>query len=106
LVSSQKVTNKATSVTKASLVSQAIKAYKTKGLYYVLRVSVITIFRYLLAWYYRKFRSSERFIFQGNTYHYFFHPYVTTWRNERATVIPIILDIVKKVANKRKESLK
>ena len=103
--SRQKYTYKATRVTKASLVSLAIKAYKRKGLFYVVRFSAITIFRYLLAWYYRKFRSSERFRFHGNTYRYLFHPYVTTWRNERAAVIPIIWDIVKKSREQEKRIL-
>ncbi|HYZ95468.1 MAG TPA: hypothetical protein VE524_02530, partial [Nitrososphaeraceae archaeon] len=100
--SSQKSTYKTTQGTKVSLVSQAIKAYKRKGLYYVVRLSAITIFRYLLAWYYRKLRSSEEFRFHGNTYRYLFHPYVTTWRNERAAVIPIIWDIVKKSREQEK----
>jgi hypothetical protein len=105
LDSSQSSTYKATRITKASLVSQAVKAYKRKGLYYVVRFSAITIFRYLLAWYYRKFRSSEEFKFHGNTYRYLFHPYVTTWRNERAFVIPIIWDIVKKSREQEKRIL-
>jgi SAM-dependent methyltransferase len=105
LASSQRFTYKATRVTKASVVSQAIKAYKREGLYYVIRVSAKTIFRYLLAWYYKIFRSSEGFKFHGNTYRYLFHPYVTTWRNERAAVIPIIWDIVKKSREQRKRIL-
>jgi hypothetical protein len=105
LPSSQKSTYKATRGTKVSLVSQAIKAYKRKGLYYVVRVSAITIFRYLLAWYYGKFSSSEEFRFHVNTYRYLFHPYVTTWRNERAAVIPIIWDIVKKSREQEKTIL-
>lgn len=103
--SGQGSTYKATRVTKASLVSQAIKAYKRKGLYYVVRVGAPTIFRYLLAWYFRKFRASEGFRFHGNTYRYLFHPYVTTWRNERAAVIPIIWDIVKKSREQEKRIL-
>jgi hypothetical protein len=90
---------------KVSVVSQAMKAYERKGLYYVVRFSAVTISRYLLAWYYRKFKSSEGFKFHGNTYRYFFHPYVTTWRNERATIIPIIWDIVKKSRDQNKRIL-
>jgi SAM-dependent methyltransferase len=105
LPSSQKSTYKATRGTKVSLVSQATKAYKRKGLFYVVRLSAITIFWYLLAWYYRKLRSSEEFRFHGNTYRYLFHPYVTTWRNERAAVIPIIWDIVKKSYEQEKRIL-
>jgi hypothetical protein len=105
LPSSQKYTYKTTRVKKASLVSQAIKAYKSKGLYHVVRYSAITIFHYLLAWYYKKFRSSEGFRFNGNTYRYLFHPYSTTWRNERAAVIPISWDIVKKSREQEKRIL-
>jgi hypothetical protein len=105
LASSQRVAYKATHVTKAGLVSQAIKAYKREGLYYVIRVSAVNILGYLLVWYYRKFKSSESFEFQGNSYRYFFHPYGTTWRNERAPVIPIIWDIVKKSREQEKRIL-
>jgi len=65
----------------------------------------MTIFRYLLARYYRKFRTSEGFRFHGNTYRYLFHPYLTTWRNSRAAVIPIIWDIVKKSRGQEKRIL-
>jgi SAM-dependent methyltransferase len=105
LASSQRVAYKASRVTKGSLVSQAIRAYKREGFYYVVRVSAVNIFGYLLVHYYRKFRSSESFEFQGNTYSYFFHPYGTTWRNERALVIPIIWDIVKKYHEQDKRIL-
>ena len=105
MASSQRVVYKATHVTKAGLVSQAIKAYKREGLYYVIRLSAVNIFGYLLVRYYRKFRSSERLRFHGNTYRYFFHPYPTTWRNERAAIIPIIWDIVKKSREQEKRIL-
>lgn len=95
MAGSQKSTRKARHLTKASLASQTIKAYKREGLFYLLRESPTVIFRYLLASYYKKFRSSEGFKFHGKSYRYLFHPYVTTWRNERAAVIPIIWDIVK-----------
>ncbi len=96
MASSQRPIYKATRVKKASLVSRAIKAYKKKGLWHVIRFSAITIFQYFLAWCYKRFKSSEVFRFHGNTYRYFFHPYVTTWKNERAAVIPIVWDIVEK----------
>jgi hypothetical protein len=105
LATKHRLAYKSTHVKKASLISQAIKAYKRKGLRHVVRVSAMTIFWYLLAWYYRKFRSSEGFRFNGNTYRYLFHPYVTTWRNERAAVIPISLDIVKKSREQEKRVL-
>jgi SAM-dependent methyltransferase len=105
LAFSQRPPYKATRVTKASLVSQAIKAYKSKGLYHVVRYSAITIFHYLLAWYYKKFRSSEGFRFDGNTYQYLIHPYSTTWRNERAAIIPIVWDLVKKSREQDKRIL-
>jgi SAM-dependent methyltransferase len=96
LPTSHRLTYKSTRVKKASLISQAIKAYKQKGLYHVVWASGVIIFRYFLAWYYRKSRSSESLTFHGNTYHYLFHPYLTTWRNERAAIIPIIWDMAKR----------
>ena len=71
----------------------------------MVRLSAIIIFGYLLVWYYKKFRSSESFEFDGNTYRYLFHPYVATWRNERAAVIPIIWDIVKRNREQEKRIL-
>jgi hypothetical protein len=96
LASSEGVTYKTTRITKATLISLAIRAYRREGLYYVIRLGAITIFGYFLVKYYKKFRSSEEFKFDGKTYHYFFHPYCTTWRNERAALIPIMWDVVKK----------
>jgi SAM-dependent methyltransferase len=82
-----------------------MKAYKREGLYYVIRLSAITIFGYLLVRYYKKFRSLEEFKFRGNTYRYLFHPYATTWRNERAAIVPIFWDIVKKSREQEKRIL-
>ena len=105
MATSQRSAHNAREIKKVSLISQAIKAYKRKGLRYVIWVSVINITRYLFTWYYRRFRSSEHFKFQGNTYHYFFHPYVTTWKNERAAIIPIIWNIVRKSREQEKRIL-
>jgi hypothetical protein len=105
LAISQRSAYNATYIKKASLVSQALKAYKRKGLNHVVWASAVTISRYLLACYYSKFRSSEEFKFHENTYRYLFHPYVTTWRNERAAVIPIIWDIVRKSREQEKRIL-
>ena len=45
--------------------------------------------------YYIQFRSYKKtFVFRGRKYSYFHHFYNTTWYNERAVEIPIILDIV------------
>jgi len=37
------------------------------------------------------FRSNRTFTFNGRTYHYLYHPYNLTWRNERAVEVPIAL---------------
>lgn len=50
---------------------------------------------YQIYYLYRKwFSSTNSFTFKGTDYVNFLHPYNTTWRNERAIEIPIILDIV------------
>jgi SAM-dependent methyltransferase len=104
LASSQRFIHKPVHVTRGTLVSKAISAYKREGLYYVIRAGTITIFGYFLAWYYNIFRS-ETFEFQGKPYRYLFHPYCSTFTNERAAVIPIIWDIVKKSREQEKRIL-
>jgi SAM-dependent methyltransferase len=39
--------------------------------------------------YNRLLKGRATFLFQGNKYHYFFHTYNATWRNERTVEIPI-----------------
>ena len=87
------------------ILSRAKQAYNREGLFYVLRSALIMIFGYFIVYYYKKFKSSETFEFQGKTYHYFFHPYGTTWRNERTVAVPIIWDIVKEYEEKKKNVL-
>lgn len=50
----------------------------------------------LRVWYYKAFHSKDSFEFQGKEYHYLFHSYCPTWKNERAVVVPIVWDIVKR----------
>jgi hypothetical protein len=88
-----------------NIISRARIAYKRYGLYFIIRRGLITAPDYFWAWYYKKFNSSETFEFQGNTYHYLFHEYHTTWKNERAVVIPIVWDIVKRYQEQRKRIL-
>ena len=57
------------------------------------------------SFYYNTFKSSETFLFQGIKYHYIFHSYCTTWKNERCAIIPIALDIVQKYTENGKNIL-
>lgn len=41
------------------------------------------------------------FTFGGQRYHYFYHPYNTTWRNERAAEIPIVLAILRQYSGQQ-----
>ena len=88
-----------------NIISRARIAYKRHGLYFIIRRGIITATDYFWAWFYKKFNSSETFEFQGNTYHYLFHEYQTTWKNERAVVIPIVWDIVKRYQEQGKRIL-
>jgi hypothetical protein len=85
--------------------SKAKQAYNREGLSYVLRSGLMMSLGYLIIYYYKMFKASETFEFQGKTYHYFFHPYCTTWRNERTVAVPIIWDIVKGYEEKKKNIL-
>ena len=81
-----------------SIFSQAKWAYSRRGLKYVLGTGTKIALEFpanlFWFWYYKRFKSVETFTFQGKKYHYLFHRYNTTWKNERSVSIPIIWDIV------------
>jgi hypothetical protein len=83
-----------------SVFEKAGKASKEKGACYVIRSGIKIVINWLWYYYY-KHRPQRTFVFQGKTYKYFYHPYATTWRNERAVEVPIIWDIVKKYSGKK-----
>jgi SAM-dependent methyltransferase len=100
-------------VTKGTILFRVKQAYKRAGAKHLFRAAIsylnescfISLPAHFWAWYYNKYKSSETFEFQGNTYHYFFHHYCTTWKNERTVIIPIIWDIVKKSQEENKRIL-
>jgi hypothetical protein len=92
-----------------SIFSQAKWAYSRKGLKYVLRTGTKMALEFppnlFWFWYYRRFKTAETFTFQEKKYHYLFHRYNTTWKNERSVSIPIIWDIVKEYQREGKSIL-
>jgi SAM-dependent methyltransferase len=89
--------------------SKVKKVSKEKGIYYVINSVIKRSLNWLKIsfwyYYYKIFKSRETFTFEGKTYHYFYHKYNTTWRNERAVEIPIIWKIVKEYYNDQKRIL-
>jgi len=91
-------------ISRGSLFLRAKTIYNRNGLSYLIRVLIRYLFElifhsspnYVKLFYYKKFKASETFKFNGREYHYLFHPYCSTWENERCAAIPIIWDIVKK----------
>jgi SAM-dependent methyltransferase len=85
------------------------QAYERKGIRYMLKVGIKMSLEIrknsIFLWYYRRGNKSKTFLFQGKTYHYLIHPYCTSWKNERAVVIPIFKDILKKCEDKGKKIL-
>jgi len=78
------------------LLSKTKEAYKREGFRYVVRGMYNQTFKKTYNLIYCKFlihlRPPGTFTLQGQTYRYFYHPYNTTWKNERAVEIPIILE--------------
>jgi hypothetical protein len=86
---------------RSGTVTRAINLYKTDGITRVLRgcwnfvkwrwwlyVSTPVYLRY-----YQNFKS-DTFVFNGQTYEYFYHQHNETWRNERTIEVPIVYNIV------------
>jgi hypothetical protein len=100
-------------ITKGSIVSKFRSAYKYRGLSYIIcsvprcMKSLIfsTLPNFLWLSYYRLFKSSETFEFQGKKYHYLFHAYCPTWKNERTVIIPIAWEMIQKYQHESKEIL-
>jgi SAM-dependent methyltransferase len=92
-----------------SLFSQAKWAYSRRGLKYVagagIKMAMEVPSNLFWFWYYRKFKATESFEFQGKRYHYLIHRYNTTWKNERSVSIPIIWDIVEQYHKEGKSIL-
>lgn len=70
------------------------------GLVYIISLGTKLMYKKLESYFlyyliYKPFKSSHIFTFNNKTYKYFYHPYNTTWRNERIIEIPIILEILK-----------
>ena len=81
------------------LLSKAKEAYKREGFCYVIHSGIKMInqiFKKSYNFIYCKLlihlKPPGTFTFQGRTYHYLYHPYNTTWKNERAVEVPIILE--------------
>jgi len=51
--------------------------------------------------YYKLFKSSRSFEFQGNSFDYFYHRYNATYRCERAVEVPIVWQMVEQYQHKR-----
>jgi SAM-dependent methyltransferase len=92
-----------------SLLRTAKRLYEREGLKSLFFTTMKFIFAlpkdFLWFLYYKIFRSSDTFKFQGVTYHYFYHLIGTTWKTERAVEIPIICESFKKCQYEHKRIL-
>lgn len=86
----------------------AIEISKMRGIYFVIdfwvKMLIGCLLQYLgwpLLYYYKRFKSSRTFTFQGRNYKYFYHRLNTTWRNERAVEIPIIWEMMREYQEER-----
>jgi SAM-dependent methyltransferase len=85
-----------------NLLSRVKRVSREKGVRYVIRVGIQTgIVAPFWCYYYKVFKASRTFTFQGHAYHYFYHTYNIAWKSERAVEVPIVRDIVQKHRRKR-----
>lgn len=85
------------------ILSKAKNAYEQKGLTHLIYSGIHLILNYALREKYniihceilKHRRPRGTFTFEDKTYHYFYHPYNTTWKNERAVEVPIILEKIR-----------
>jgi hypothetical protein len=89
-------------------VQKVKQAYRKKGGCYVIKagIKIITYwlmrpFKHLSCFYYKTFKASRKFNFNGEEYNYFYHKYNGAWANERAVEVPIIWKIIKQNYGKK-----
>ena len=83
-----------------TILSRANFLRKENGFLYIVRLGTALVYKKLASYFlyyvvYKPFKSLNTFVFNNKTYKYFYHPYNTTWSNERTIEIPIILEIMK-----------
>jgi hypothetical protein len=84
------------------LISNAKEAYKREGGFYVIHSGIKMIYNLTFKKSYNfiycksliHLKPPGTFTFQGRPYHYLYHHCSTTWKNERAVEVPIILEKV------------
>jgi hypothetical protein len=93
----------------SEFIKEAKIAYKKKGLFHVLKTGLLMIIEYFQLWYYKGFRSKDKFSLDGKEYNYYFHARIAktgpSWKNERAVTIPIIWNVVQEYRTKGKNVL-
>ncbi|KAF0220697.1 MAG: hypothetical protein FD174_1021 [Geobacteraceae bacterium] len=72
-----------------------VARYKQTNTYAWTKKTTTSIILFCRLQYYKLFKSSRTFKFNGKSYRYFQHKYNTTWRTERAVEISLFWDIVK-----------
>ncbi len=79
-----------------SLFTRAKEVYRGQGLNRLIRLGISFVYNYAYWMLFVRLRPSPgTFTFQGRAYKYYYHWYNTTWRNERAVEVPVILEEVK-----------
>jgi hypothetical protein len=97
--------------TRSELLRHARRQWRERGTVHVIaagirimaaemRRALITTGRYA-HWVVLTVMPAGRFIYQGEEYVYFRHPYNATWRNERAVEVPILRRAIEKAGNAR-----
>ena len=77
-----------------NLLSYTVQLASSKGVRFTIGSGLKRLFHLV---YYIQFKSYKKtFVFRGRKYSYFHHYYNTTWYNERAVEIPIIVEIVER----------
>lgn len=81
----------------SNVLSACLEVYKTRGIFYLIRSGIYSIFFFV----FYKIRRQNTFSLQGRKYQYFCSLPNSTWLNERSVEIPIMMDIVSKYHSRK-----
>jgi len=90
-------------VPETNYIKLVVSTIKEKGIFFLLTkiLNFLEVKFIISSRFFRSYKSIQTFLYEGESMRYFCHDYNTTWINERAVEVPIILDYIRQHRHER-----
>lgn len=83
------------------IAGKILKIKREKGFRFLIRKMRVYLWRFVYSVTLLRFRRERSFTYKNHKYAYFYHPYNSTWDNERAVEIPVVMRKLKLFKGKK-----